>query len=152
MSLVNDGACTTPTPAPNRPCASAGFIGRLYMNPEACRELLGFSGWKRSPSPLGRLGNYSLQQHGQWSVIIPGLLRVWLKTTDIQGLLPPRTSDRRPTNNIKRWKGGISQGAGRIREGTLRGDTLLGSLSELYRHYYHYRYHHSIHISMMRRR
>ncbi|KAI1753016.1 hypothetical protein F4782DRAFT_95579 [Xylaria castorea] len=36
-------------------------------------------GWERLQSPLHHLRSYSLSAHARWSVIIPGMLRSWLK-------------------------------------------------------------------------
>ncbi|KAL7816993.1 hypothetical protein V8C44DRAFT_269620 [Trichoderma aethiopicum] len=36
-------------------------------------------GWNRLQSPVHYLGSYSLSEHARWSVIIPGLLNVWLE-------------------------------------------------------------------------
>lgn len=44
------------------------------------------SGWGRLQSPLHHLGSYSLQEHARWSIIIPGLLRLWLCDRHVQPL------------------------------------------------------------------
>jgi hypothetical protein len=44
-------------------------------------------GWHRLQSPNKHLGSYSLSEHARWSVIIPGLLRCWLKEEHIKPLL-----------------------------------------------------------------
>lgn len=36
-------------------------------------------GWGRLQSPLNHLGSYSLSEHTRWSIIIPVLLRMWLR-------------------------------------------------------------------------
>lgn len=42
------------------------------------------SGWGRLQSPVYHLGSYGLQEHARWSIIIPALLRCWLRNCHIQ--------------------------------------------------------------------
>lgn len=41
-------------------------------------------GWPRLKNPLHYLGSYTLSEHARWSIIIPLLLRTWLKDEHIQ--------------------------------------------------------------------
>lgn len=60
------------------------------------------SGWGRLQSPVHHLGSYSLQEHARWSVIVPGLLRLWLRVEHIQPLFLRGIE--------KAWKGHIPAG------------------------------------------
>ena len=44
------------------------------------------SGWGKLQSPIHHLGSYSLQKHARWSIIVPVLMRLWLRTEHVQPL------------------------------------------------------------------
>ena len=63
------------------------------LTPEAQKgysdALRGFKfppGWGRLQSLVHHLGSYGLQEHARWAIIIPALLRCWLKDNHIQPL------------------------------------------------------------------
>jgi hypothetical protein len=83
------------------------FLLEAILTTAACRsyaaELRRFPfppGWPRVQSPIHHLKSYSISEHARWSIVIPLLLRCWLRESFIQPLFLRALRQMHPDKDV----------------------------------------------------